>query len=430
MYRAFTFTFCILFTCSVLAQNWNITASSNLPEPVSNNAVCEGFSTEEMFIYSFAGIDSSLTYSGIHLNTWRMNVQTLQIEQLADVPDTLVKIAAGASRVGNIIYVIGGYHVLANGDEISSDKVHRFDVSQNQFISDGSPIPVPIDDHVQAVYQDSLIFVVTGWSNTGNVPDVQIYNTFTNMWQAGTSTPNSANYTCFGASGEIIEDTIYYFGGAGGFNFGAQSRLRKGYINPVNPTDISWAVSNPISGFTAYRAAACKTTSAVHWLGGSNVTYNYDAIAYNGSGLVEPANQTMFYVPNSGLLGKEEAVQFPMDLRGVGNVSQTQKYVIGGITTNGTVSSSILKLDYEGTLSIREIQKDSKPFLSPNPTNNQMFSAVGGYLEIFDSRGALVLTKKVLKASTIEINSLQSGLYFARLQSDESLFRQRLIITE
>jgi hypothetical protein len=430
MYRALTLIFCKLIACSVLAQNWSITEVANLPEPVSNNAVCEGFSTEGIFIYSFAGIDSSLTYSGIHLKTWRMNTQTLQIEQLPDVPDTLGKVAAGASRVGNIIYVIGGYHVLANGNEISSNRVHRFDISQNQFISDGSPIPVPIDDHVQAVYQDSLIFVVTGWSNTGNVPDIQIYNTFTNTWQVGTSTPNSAVYTCFGASGEILGDTIYYFGGAGGFNFGAQSRLRKGYINPSNPTDISWSISESIPAFTAYRAAACKTASAVHWLGGSNVTYNFDAIAYNGSGLVQPANQTMFYVPNSGLLGKEESVQLPMDLRGVGNVSQTQKYLIGGITTNGTVSSSILKLDYEGTLSIQETQKYSNPFLSPNPTSNQVFSTVSGELEVFDSKGALVLSKEILKASVIEINSLQTGLYFAQLKNDKSIFRQRLIISQ
>ena len=418
------------FAQACLGQNWNISEVGNIPEPVANNAVCEGFSTEGTFIYSFTGIDSSLTYSGIHLKTWRMNTQTLQFEQLADVPDTLGKVAAGASRVGNIIYIFGGYHVLANGDEISSNKVHRFDVSQNQFISDGAPIPIPIDDHVQAVYKDSLIFLVTGWSNTGNVPDVQIYNTFTNSWQAGTSTPNSSMYTCFGASGEILGDTIYYFGGAGGFNFGAQSRLRKGYINPVNPTDISWAVSNPISGFTAYRAAACKTPSAVHWLGGSNVTYNYDAIAYNGSGLVEPANQAVFYVPNAGLLDKEESLQIPMDLRGVGNVSETQKYLIGGIGLNGTVLTNVLKLDYEGTLFVQEVQKSKESFLVPNPSTNRVFSSASGYLKIFDSKGALVLTKEVLKTDFIEINTLPSGLYFAQLRNDKSLFRQRLIVTK
>ena len=114
-------------------------------------------------------------------------------------PDTLGKVAAGASRVGNIIYIFGGYHVLANGDEISSNKVHRFDVSQNQFISDGAPIPIPIDDHVQAVWKDSLIFVVTGWSNSQNVANVQIYNPSTDTWLAGTSVPNTSHDKVFGA---------------------------------------------------------------------------------------------------------------------------------------------------------------------------------------------------------------------------------------
>ena len=41
---------------------------------------------------------------------------------------------------------------------------------------DGADIPKAIDDQVQAVWQDSLIYVITGWSNTTNVVDVQASN--------------------------------------------------------------------------------------------------------------------------------------------------------------------------------------------------------------------------------------------------------------
>jgi len=61
------------------------------------------------------------------------------------------KIACSASRVDDIIYIIGGYHVAANGSEISSVKVHRYDIINNTFLSDGADIPVPIDDQSQVV---------------------------------------------------------------------------------------------------------------------------------------------------------------------------------------------------------------------------------------------------------------------------------------
>lgn len=422
--------FCLALSLASYSQNWNTTEVASLPEPVANNAVCEGFSPAGNFVYSFAGIDSSLEYSGIHLKSWRVNTQTIQVDVLPDLPDTLGKVAAGASRVGNIIYVIGGYHVLANGNEISSNKVHRFDVAQNQFISDGAPIPVPIDDHVQAVYRDSLIFVATGWSNTGNVADVQIYNTYTDSWEAGTSIPNTAKYKCFGASGEILGDTLYYFGGAAGGAFAAQTELRKGYINPNNPTEITWGESEPEPITTGYRAAATKTSDALHWLGGSNVTYNFNAIAYNGSGLVEPANQAVFYHPNSGLWGNEVAPDLPMDLRGIGNISSTQKYIFGGIGENGVVLSSVIRLDYEGTLSVDDGRVESSPFITPNPIVNFLNTSKKGVLSIYNSTGKLVFTITTTNQEQIDISNLPVGIYFASLQSSNRVYRQRLIITK
>ena len=80
----------------------------NLPEPVSNNAVCEGFVNDTAYVYSFAGIDFSKKYSGIHLRAFRFNTITGKSERIADLPDTLGKVAAAASRIGNIIYITGG----------------------------------------------------------------------------------------------------------------------------------------------------------------------------------------------------------------------------------------------------------------------------------------------------------------------------------
>ena len=118
--------------------------------------------------------------------------------------------------------------------------MHRYDIISNTYLADGKNIPVATDDHVQAVWRDSLIYLITGWSNTGNIPDVQIYNPSLDAWEVGTAIPNNHFYKSFGASGTISGDTIYYFGGASSGSFGPQNQLRKGVINPQEPIQIDW----------------------------------------------------------------------------------------------------------------------------------------------------------------------------------------------
>ncbi|MGB1248877.1 MAG: Kelch repeat-containing protein, partial [Chitinophagales bacterium] len=247
--------FCIIAFFHLQAQ-LEVTEIGALPEAVSNNAVCEGYVNGIPYLFSFSGIDTSKVYSGIHLKSFRYNITTGQSEQIGDLPDNNGKIAAGASRIGNIIYIAGGYHVAANGSETSSAKMHRYDINNNVFLTDGADIPVATDDHVQAVWRDSLIYLITGWSNTGNIPDVQIYNPTTDTWLVGTPTPNNHQYKSFGASGTILDDTIFYFGGAASSaGFGIQNQVRKGVINPIDPTDITWSIDTPEIAIVGYRMA-------------------------------------------------------------------------------------------------------------------------------------------------------------------------------
>ena len=69
-----------------------------------------------------------------------------------------------------------------------------------------------------------------------NIPNVQIYDPTQNIWLSGTPVPGS-DYRSFGASGTIIGNTIYYFGGAtSNDGFGIQNQVRIGAINPDIPT--------------------------------------------------------------------------------------------------------------------------------------------------------------------------------------------------
>jgi N-acetylneuraminic acid mutarotase len=297
------------------------------------------------YLFSFGGIDKTKKYSGIHLRSFRTNLETLKSERIPDLPDTLGKIAAGASRIGNIIYIIGGYHVFADGSELSSKKIHRYDIKDNIFLSDGANIPVPIDDQVQVVWQDKLIYVIAGWSNTGNVPNVQIYDPDTDSWSVGTPLPNTDTYKSFGAAGTIIGNIIFYFGGAGS-SFSPQNTLRKGVIEPNNPTQISWSVSIPEPNIFGYRMASTTVQNRPLWIGGSQNTYNFNGIAYDRSGGVSTSNRILHNTsPHiESEFNQIFLEQIPMDLRGIANLGDGKLYIAGGMIDNQKVTDKIYEI--------------------------------------------------------------------------------------
>jgi hypothetical protein len=413
------------------AQVWTVLQKADMIEPVANNAVVEGWANDTSYVYSFGGIDSTKLWSGIHLRSFRYNTISDVWDTIPSLPDTLGKIAAGASYVDSIIYIIGGYHVYANHNEASSAKVHRYDPRTNTYLSDGADIPIPIDDHVQAVYKDSLIYVVTGWSNTGNVPNVQIYDPGNDNWLIGTSTPNNNTYRAFGASGIIKGDTIYYHGGASnGFNFPGQSTIRKGYINPADPTQITWSMIPTTE--VLYRAvpAYISWDQTIHWLGGSGVTYNYNGIAYNGSGGVNPKNTALgyFFGPTSSY-----SLNLPMDLRGIAKdlLGPYSYYTAGGMESGQKVTNQTWRIDYI----VASIQEESLSSfkLFPNPTSESVKllfkSTLIRTIQLID-----LLGKEVKQLTTtdkrIELNvsEFPKGIYFVTVSSEKGISSQKIII--
>jgi hypothetical protein len=197
---------------------------------------------------------------------------------------------------------------------------------------------------------------MTGWSNNGNVTNVQIYNPSAESWQQGTPVPDKSNYKVFGASGAIVDDTIYYFGGATmGFNFPISNVLRKGVIRPQQPDSITWTDTVLQNNLTAYRTAATTVEDTIFWLGGSHKTYNFDGIAYDGSGGGEPADQLFAYMPSTGNWWVD-TLNLPMDLRGVAATSERERYLVGGMVISQQVTDSVVKLKWP-TLTSNEAQR-------------------------------------------------------------------------
>lgn len=394
---------------------WQYEALPNMPVAITNNAVI-GFVNDQQqaYVYSFGGITTGLTYNEITTQAFTYDVANRLWDTLPPLPDTLGKIASAASVVKDKIYVIGGYHVFANEDEISSDRVHVFNPATNQYLADGSPVPVPIDDHVQAVWRDSLIYVVGGWSQTAHVNDVQIYNPTTDTWMAGTPLPGGIDYRHFGGSGVIIGDTIYYMGGARpGSTFDAAPEIRIGVIQPNQPDSIVWS-ARVFFGSAGYRMGAATVNGKPFWINGSEGTYNFNAASYDGGGVVNPLNRLMIYNQADETLDTLFDVFTPtMDMRGVAEVGPGQYIVCGGILDNAVVSNKTWLLRNGEATSLQPVAgADWQVY--PNPVGDRLFVR-GCYgvcqFRICNLSGAQVLEGSLLDGA-IDVSSLAAGTYF------------------
>ncbi|MBL1279227.1 MAG: hypothetical protein COA33_003105 [Fluviicola sp.] len=399
-----------IFFANFANAQWQWTELSPMPFPTSNNAVCEAIINGNEFVYSFGGIDTTKIYSGIHQRSFKYTVATDSWIEIDSLPDATGKIASAASFVKNKIYILGGYHVLSSSSEISSNKVHIYNPTTDLFEVDGAPIPLAIDDHVQCVYKDSLIFVVTGWSNTANKPNVQIYDPTANSWQLGTFTPNNAWFTSFGASGYILGDTLYYYGGAGGGSFAARKYMRKAFIDPNDPTNLTWSQMADAPGLASYRAACSGTANAMFWVGGSSVSYNYNGIAYNGSGGVAPSARILdFNQSNLQFTDDNSQTYGVMDLRGIAKLSNNRWIICGGMDSTQTVSNRTFLLENQSV------------YLSENEAVNftvksfedriEITSASDLEAQLTDTSGRVV--QKFKEANNFIINRVdcKSGVY-------------------
>ena len=358
----------IISLCHITHAQWSYTELASMPEPVSNNAVTSIEVDGKMYIYSFSGIDSTKLYSGIHKRCFKYDVQADIWSRIPDLPNGNGRIAAGASVINGKIYIVGGYEVMENGSELSFRKMHVFDPVSDTFLADARDLFYPIDDHVQVVWRDSLLYLITGWSNFNNVNIVQLYDSGTDSWSEASRLPDNNNFKVFGGSGCIVGDTIYYAGGAsdaGGFP--ATSYFRKGVIDAANPSSITWSgeSSNDALG---YRMAASNLGNDPIWFGGSDITYNYDGIAYNGSGGVLPFGRIkQFNTSVDSFLQWDDVFPPHMDYRGLGKVNENSFILAGGMGENQEVSSRVFLIQHDENSNIDKISQDEFLSVHPNP---------------------------------------------------------------
>lgn len=331
----------------VHAQNdWTWTEVSSMPIKTSNNAVTEAIVNNKRHVYSFGGISDSLKPSEIHQRVFKYITNEDAWYEMPSLPDTLGKISNHANFVNDKVYIIGGKHILEDSSEIVSNKVHIYDPLNDVFESDGANLPIAVADHVQAVWKDSLIYVITGKSSTGNIADVQIYNPLEDTWTLGTPLPDDESFLRVGASGYILNDTIYYFGGATDtLNPNAKNHLLKGVIDHNNPSLIDWTFLNFNLGSSIYRGACSGFGNTVFWIGGSDESYSFAPIdTINNENISANEKIMMIDLKGNTQTNSYHPLNNIMDLNGIANLGGGNWIIAGGIDSTQIASDRVFLL--------------------------------------------------------------------------------------
>ena len=356
MVRNMLYLFVFLISGFAISQEeWVITNLQPLPEPTAYNVICEASINNVKRVYSFGGTSDVFDSSSVHQRTFRYSVEGNKWDTLEHIPDSTGKLGMRASFVKNRIYITGGHTLdTVNNERLVSRKTHVFNPFLDTFEVDGANIPTPKTNHIQAVWRDSLIFVLGGADNTENSINNYFYNPAFNTWASCTSLPENDFFRSEGGAGYILGDTIFYYGGQSGtFLPSAKSFLRKGVINKNDPTEIEWSFVDDVFGFRLYDVVASGHDKTVLFFGGAKEVYNYNGENNNGDN-VAGNTQILHYRSSVDQSTIFDLNVFLKGINGAAKLGGGNWIVAGGIDSLGVVKDEVFLLSNVGLSGIEE----------------------------------------------------------------------------
>lgn len=276
--------------CSSSVERIDPERKTNLRSPMplesTNHAVAQSVVKGETRFYTFMGLRQGKTWQDISRHAFEYAPESDQWHGLPPVPVAQGRLASVAASAGGQIYLFGGYTVAADGHEVSTPEVLRFDPVTRNY-SAVAPMPTPVDDTVALVRGDRWIYLISGWHMDANVANVQLYDSQDNRWHAATAFPGTP---VFGHAGALLQDTLLVCDGVrlevveGERTFSASSECWRGEIDATDLSRITWRRATQHPGPPRYRMGALADVER-GWLvfaGGSENPYNYDGIGYDG----------------------------------------------------------------------------------------------------------------------------------------------------
>lgn len=302
-------------------------------------------------VYTFFGLAQGKTSADIARDVHALNLKSGQWRKVGDIPVEHGRLASLALTVAGKIYVLGGYTVAPDGTEVSTPEVLQFFPDSGRYATE-TLMPIPVDDSVAMVWRDRWIVLISGWHDTANVNDVQLYDTQTKHWIKGTPWPGKP---VFGHAGGLTGDTMVICDGVtaekkpdGKNTFAISTACWQGTLNHQDIGKIHWQAIPAHPGAPLYRAGAIGDTQGktarILFAGGSSRPYNYNGIGYDGVPS-EPSAAVFSFLPER----QQWEVHAPlpaagMDFRGL--IKLDGDYgLFGGMREGQTVSGGVIRFE-------------------------------------------------------------------------------------
>ncbi|MEM9101016.1 MAG: galactose oxidase [Pseudomonadota bacterium] len=342
-----TFAVFFFFLFSLTGYSEDIELIGKLNHPIANNAVAHIKTQDDLILYSFNGLKSAKDWKAVSNLVMSFSIKQQKSQTLSHVPWKEGRLASIAATAGGNIYIFGGYTVAENHEEKSMPDVHQLIPSTNT-IKKISDMPIPVDDSIALVYQDRYIYLVSGWHDTGNVKDVQIFDTQTFEWHKATTFPGTP---VFGHAGGIIKNELLVVDGVkvaavvdGKRQFKISNEAWHGTIDLKDIKKITWKKIPSHPGPARYRSAAAAYNNKIVFIGGSDNPYNFNGIGYNGKPSSPLGSILSWDMKKQKWQKHLKVTTNSMDHRGL-IIDGDDGYILGGMLERQAVSDQVLKFD-------------------------------------------------------------------------------------
>ena len=344
------FAFVCLFFFGGLLSTAAQSGVDPLPDPVSNNAVAMLKVHGQVLLYSFMGIGAKKTADAITNTAFSLDAKNGSWSAIHAVPGTVGRIGAVAAAAHDLLFLVGGYVVDAQGRGMTVPDVGMYEPARDRW-SRQADLPLPLGDSVAGVYRDRYIYLVSGRSNGDVVSNVQVFDVDKNKWSQATPIPGPA---VFGHAGALVGDTFVYVDGArknpgNTPRYVASDECWKGKIDHHDPHNIQWTKMPNHPGAARYRIAAggSEKDEKIYFAGGTDNPYDYNGIGYDGNPS-EPSRVTFDFNLHTGKWETidENTPDPTMDHRGL-LVTHEGLVLIGGMEKGQKVTTRVALLPKE-----------------------------------------------------------------------------------
>lgn len=327
-----------------------------LPEARANNPLVRVESDESAVWFSGLGITGDMTWRDLRADGWVYREGErgawTAVPGLPVFEGLAGRLGSHAAAIAGSIHVIGGYTVAEDHSERSTPGIHRLELEPAPEWVRVATMPVPVDDAVALVHENRYLYLVSGWSDTGNVNLVQVWDSRENAWRQAEPWPGAP---VFGHAGGLAGNRMVVCGGArieypveGPRRFPESDECWLGTIRPDDRYRLDWRPLPPMPGGSRYRSAAAGAIfdgkPRVVFAGGSDRPYNYDGQGYDGVPAA-PTDSVVSYSLDDGRWHCHEPMpEATMDHRGL-VVAGGRLAIVGGMNGAREATADVRAFD-------------------------------------------------------------------------------------